>query len=169
MFISLDKEISLRLGAMVEAHRNSNCLPANRMFMAAYRRLSLYSSMDRHEESQFNLTTTSSRYCFVTTLANSHTHYSVSSVLSFTAFYPNALKQHEHSYRFHIDLKLSHHHITSAGARHVGQPGSCDDFSIIHVRGANGSAVSCISFYSGSACSVWDFKIIRGIFDRPRG
>ena len=105
---------------------------------------------------------------------HTHTHYCLFCPPSDSRFYPNALKQHEHSYRFHLDLR-PHTTCTSAGARHVrrpvGQPGSLNDFSIIHVRGANGSAVSCISFYSGSACSVWELKIIGRMCKRarPRG
>lgn len=50
---------------------------------------------------------------------------------------------------------------------HVGQPGSGHDFSLVHDRGSNGSAVSCISFNSGSPCFVWGTSI-RRMFARER-
>jgi hypothetical protein len=44
---------------------------------------------------------------------------------------------------------------------HVGQSGSSHDYLLIYVRGANGSAVSRIPFYSSSPRSVWELKIGR--------
>ena len=43
---------------------------------------------------------------------------------------------------------------------HVGQPGSGHDISLVHDRGANGSAVSCISFNPGPRRSVREPKIV---------